>query len=305
MESYIIPTHLHTGQFFHSSEGGGFWKKWPPWLGPSSCFDPQLQGHMASGMIQKLMRVSLKSNSISCLTTKLLRSRQPIHSLIFFFFNSWTFRKWNWGWLKQIGKSKSGISQECQRDVTWRLSFHVYKLSRQLHMEAGFSVIYLLDSGWSRGTVGKQLSSSIIREGKGKHKHTQVDIQNKVEIWPWIAHYTALALVCQSARRKLWAKKRNTVSHLSVQLTKKALCWVETWRSARGGPSLCLNDGLISLSFYLLLASSLVRRGSWARSSLSTLCRWKALTFHLYFFFVSFIHWCIDLCIHLINCKPN
>lgn len=75
-----------------------------------------------------------------------------------------------------------GISQECQRDVTWRLSFHVYKLSRQLHMEPGSSVIYLLDSGWPRGTVGKQLSSSIIREGKGKHKHTQVDIQNKVEI---------------------------------------------------------------------------------------------------------------------------
>lgn len=49
-------------------------------------------------------------------------------------------------------------------------------------MEPDFSVIYLLDSGWPKGTVGKQLSSSIIREGKGKHKHTQDDIQNKVEI---------------------------------------------------------------------------------------------------------------------------
>lgn len=49
-------------------------------------------------------------------------------------------------------------------------------------MEPDFSVIYLLDSGWPKGTAGKQLSSSIIREGKGKHKHTQVDIQNKVEI---------------------------------------------------------------------------------------------------------------------------
>ena len=49
-------------------------------------------------------------------------------------------------------------------------------------MEPDFSVIYLLDSGWPMGTVGKQLYSSLIMEGKGIHKHTQVDIQNKVEI---------------------------------------------------------------------------------------------------------------------------
>lgn len=176
MESYIIPTHLHTGQWFFTA-------------GREE--ESEKSGHLGSGHRHvliigcwhdsKVNESFFKVNSISCLTTKLLRSRQPIHSL-FFFFYSWTFRKWNWGWLKQIGKSQSGISQDCQGDVTWRLSFHVHKLSRQLHMEPGFSVIYLLDSGWPRGTVGKQLSSSIIREGKGKHKHTQVDIQNKVEI---------------------------------------------------------------------------------------------------------------------------
>lgn len=34
-------------------------------------------------------------------------------------------------------------------------------------------LVYLQDSGWPRGTVGKQLSSWIIRAWKGKHKHTQ------------------------------------------------------------------------------------------------------------------------------------
>jgi hypothetical protein len=84
--------------------------------------------------------------------------------------------------IKAPGKSRNCISEEGQRDVTWRLSFHEYELCRQLHTELGFSVIYLLDTGWPRGTVGKQSSSLIIREGKGKHKHTQVDIQNKVDI---------------------------------------------------------------------------------------------------------------------------
>jgi len=46
---------------FRSNKGGGFWEQWPPWLRPSSCCDHWLQGHMAAGMLQKLMRVSLKS----------------------------------------------------------------------------------------------------------------------------------------------------------------------------------------------------------------------------------------------------
>lgn len=175
MESYIIPTHLHIWQWFSTTVREKESEKsvqsiivfWSLATGTHGCWHH-------SNISESFFKV----NSISCFTTKLLRSSLFIHC----FFYSWTFRKWSWGWLKQRGKSKGFISQECQRDVTWRLSFHVYKLSRQLHMEPGFSVIYLLDSGWPRGTVGKQLSSSIIREGKGKHKHIQVDIHNKVKI---------------------------------------------------------------------------------------------------------------------------
>lgn len=159
-------------------EGKGFCKEWAPWFSPSLCFDHWLQGHRTAGTLQTLRRVSSKPTAFPALP----QSFWEADMLFITAFYSWTFRKQSWGWWKQIGKLKNCISQECQGDVTWRLPFHVYKLSRQLHMEPGFPVIYLLDSGWPRGTVGKQLSSLIIREGKGKHKHTQVDIQNKVEI---------------------------------------------------------------------------------------------------------------------------
>lgn len=62
MELYIIPAHLGMGQWlFIAVREEDSEKKWPPWLRPSSCFDHWLEGHMAVSMIQKLMRVSLKS----------------------------------------------------------------------------------------------------------------------------------------------------------------------------------------------------------------------------------------------------
>ena len=151
-----------------------------------------------------------KVNRTSCLTTQLLRSRQPNSTTFLKKILFLHFKEVKLGCLKQKGKQQKCISQKCQRDATWRLSFHVNKLSRHLHVEPGFSVIYLLDSGWPRGTAGKQLSTSIIREGKANTNTPRLTFKTK---WRFnrdfsLHHPSSCLPICQEGTR---AKKKKVL----------------------------------------------------------------------------------------------
>lgn len=151
---------------------------------------------MAAGTMQMLMIASLKSTAFPA-------SPQPSDSLFIFLFFIPALLESEAEMLKANRQIEEVNFSSAPGDVTWRLTFHVCKLSKQLHMEPSYLVIYLRDSGWPRGTVGKQLSSPIIREGKANTNTPRLTFKTK---WRFnhdcsLYHPSSCLPICQEETR--------------------------------------------------------------------------------------------------------
>lgn len=131
---------------------------------------------MAAGTVQMLRTASLKS-------TALPASLQPSEKLTAYSFTSFFIPALLGSDAEMLKANRqieevhfSSAPERCYLETVFSYAFQATPYGARLLCE-------LSVGQWvAMGTVSKQLSSPIIREGKGKHKHTQVDIQNKVEI---------------------------------------------------------------------------------------------------------------------------